>query len=308
MGIEASYKYKEINLNEEAAAEITTFLNRKKGEVFWALVQKEGMSNKEVAAAVDTTPTSFSNIVMKFDRFQYKLIESKSDGRKRCYYLTKLGWEYVDFINDSNRGAKQNEIIYYREEKNLVEQFMDAVGKLKACHGEKWEVVVNKILNNRIYCSENIGETEDEKLVNEIIFFIETALEKDYDGAVMRCMEVFSTSIILSECIEEYLKVFYAFSPFCKEMQQEETRNAIGRIFRLMIMDEEREWCEMEIQQLGLETYSHDLEIAIKQIKKYCHEQKEELIYEKLKQFMPVRDQLNFFLASWIGYYNKQKD
>ena len=54
MGLESTYKSNTTRLNEVDMAEITAFLNRKKGEVFWTLEKQEGLSNKELAIAVDT--------------------------------------------------------------------------------------------------------------------------------------------------------------------------------------------------------------------------------------------------------------
>ena len=159
----------------------------------------------------------------------------------------------------------------------------------------------------RILCSEDVGEAEDKRLINEIIFVIEMALEKEYDGSVDLCMKVLSPSVILSKRIEEYLQCFYAFTPFYKKFQQENEGNAVGRIFRMMILNGETNQYEQEIQRLGLEKKQGcQLEMAIQQIKKYCHEQNEELVYKKLQQLMPGRSQMNIFLASWICYSNEQ--
>ena len=103
MGLESTYKSNTTRLNEVDIAEITAFLNRKKGEVFWTLEKQEGLSNKELAVAVDTTPTSLSNIILKFENFSYSLIEGKSRGRKRCYYLTELAREYVCLYNETGK-------------------------------------------------------------------------------------------------------------------------------------------------------------------------------------------------------------
>lgn len=307
MGVESTYKSKAARLNEIDLAEITAFLNRKKGEVFWTLEQKEGLSNKELAMAVDTTPTSLSNIILKFENFSYSLIEGKSSGRKRCYYLTELAREYVCLLNETGKEVEKRTSIYQQEEWLLRQRFKEALEQLKVRHGEEWEAVIEDILIRRILCSEDAGNEEDKRLVNEIILAIEVALEKEYDGSVDLCMKLLSPSIILSKRIEEYLQCFYAFMPFYKKFQQEKEGNAVGRIFKRMILEGETNQCEREIQKLGLEKgQGYQLEKAIQEIKKYCHEQKEELVYEKLQQLMPGRGQMNVFLASWICYYNEQ--
>ncbi len=307
MGLESTYKSNTTRLNEVDVAEITAFLNRKKGEVFWALERQEGLSNKELAMAVDTTPTSLSNIILKFEKFSFSLIEGKSSGRKRCYYLTELAREYVCLLNEEGKEDDKKASIYQQEEWLLRQRFKEALDQLKMRHGEKWEAVIEDILIRRILCAEDVGDVEDKKLVNEIIFVIEMALEKEYEGSVDLCMKVLSPSFILSNRIEEYLQCFYAFTPFYKKFQQEKDRNAIGRIFRMMILDGETNQYEQEIQRLGLEKkQGYQLKTAIQQIKKYCNERKEELVYEKLQQLMPGRSQMNIFLASWICYSNEQ--
>lgn len=307
MGLESTYKSNTTRLNEVDIAEITAFLNRKKGEVFWTLEKQEGLSNKELAVAVDTTPTSLSNIILKFENFSYSLIEGKSRGRKRCYYLTELAREYVCLYNETGKEDEKRISVYQQEEWVLRQRFKEALEQLRMRHGEEWEAVVEDILVRRILCSEDIGEEEDKRLVNEIIFVIEMALEKEYDGSVDLYMKMLSPSIILSKRIEEYLECFYSFTPFYKKFQQEKEGNTVGKIFRMMILDERTNQYEQEIQKLGLETkQGYRLEKAIQQIKKYCHEQREELVYEKLQQFMPGRSQMNIFLASWICFCNEQ--
>lgn len=307
MGMESAYKNKTLGLNDVDLAEITAFLNRKKGEVFWALERQEGLSNKELAAVVDTTPTSLSNILLKFENFSYSLIEGKSRGRKRCYYLTGLAREYVCLLKEMGKDDEKKNSIYQQEEWLLRQRFKDALEQLKIRYEEQWEAVIEDILVRRIFCLEDVGEAEDKILVNEIIFVMETALENEYDGSVDFCMKVLSPSVILSKRLEEYLQYFYVFTPFYKKFQQEKEGNAVGRIFRMMILDGETKQCEQEILRLGLEKeQGHQLGVAIQQIKKYCHERKEELVYEKLQQLMPGRSQLNIFLASWICYCNGQ--
>lgn len=307
MGLESAYKNKAAKLGEVDIAEITAFLNRKKGEVFWTLEKQEGLSNKELAQAVDTTPTSLSNIILKFENFSYRLIEGKSCGRKKCYYLTELAWEYVYLLEETGKDDEKRTSIFQQEEWLLRQRFKEAFEELKKRHGEDWEYIIEDILLKRIFCLEDVGETEDKRLVNEIIFAIEMALEKEYDGNIDLCMKALSSSVILSKRIEEYLQCFYAFTPFYKLFQQEKEGSAVARVFKMMILNGETDECEQEIQRLGLEKeQGHQLEMAIQQVKKYCHEQREELIYEKLQQLMPGRSQMNIFLASWICYCNEQ--
>ena len=307
MGLESAYKKEKTGLTEVQVAEITAFLNRKKGEAFWALVRQEGQSNKEWAMSANTTSTSLSNIILKFGNFPYKLIEGKSSGRKRCYYLTELAREYVRLYSQLGKEDEQGTTIYQQEEWLLRQRFKDALEKLKMRYGEEWEVEFDNILVKRIHCLENAGKPEDEELVNEIIFVIETVSENEYDGSLELCMKMLSPSVILTKRIEEYLQCFHAFTPFYEKFQQEKERNAVDRIFRMMIFNRETSQYEQEIQRLGLEEKQvEQLEMSIQQIKKYCHEQDEELICGKLQQFMPGRDQLNSFLASWICHFNEQ--
>lgn len=305
MGIESTYKNE--SLNEIAVAEITTFLNRKKGEAFWTLEKREGLSNKEWAEASDTTPTSLSNIILKFENFPYKLIESKSCGRKKCYYLTELAHEYIYLIRESDKDDENKNSVYQQEEWLLRQKFKEALEGLKARHREEWEIVIEDILVRRIYSLEDISKEEDKKSVNDIIFALEMAIEKEYDRSVDFCMKLLSPSAILSKRIEEYLQCFYAFTPFYEKIQQETEEIAIYRIFEKMILEGKTNECEQEIQRLGLEKkQGYELEKAMQQIKKYCYEQKEEPVYKKLQEFMPGRKQMNIILAFWLCHYNGQ--
>ena len=307
MGLESTYKKKTPRLNEIDVEEITAFLNRKKGEVFWALERQEGLSNKEWAMAANTTPTSLSNILLKFEKFPYELIEGKSSGRKRCYYLTNLAREYVFLLSEKGKEDENSTTIYQQEEWLLRQRFKVALEQLKKRHVEDWEAVIDDILARRIYCLEDDADTEDKELVNEIIFVIEMATEKEYYLSLDLCTKVLSPSFILEQRIEKYLKCFYAFTPFYIRFQQEKERNAVNRIFRMMILNREASQYEQEIQRLGLEKIQeYRLVEAIQQIKEYCHEQNEELIYDKLQRLMPGRSEMNSFLASWICYFNEQ--
>lgn len=306
MGLKSAYEFETDNLDEVAVEEITAFLNRKKGEAFWALEKREGMSNKEWAVAANTTPTSLSNIVLKFENFHYKLINGESKGRKRCYYLTELAKEYVYLKERNEENDDKVSSVYQQEEWILGQQFKETLEKLKARNGEYYEAVIENILIRRIYGLEDVDKPEDRQLVYDLILVLETALEKEYDGTVDRCMKLLSPTAILSKRLEEYLECFYAFSPFYKKMQNAKEKNAVGRIFKTMILHGKTEMVETEMEELGLSEYGLKLEKVINQIKNYCHELMEEQVYEKLDQLMPVRKQMNYFLASWICYYNEK--
>lgn len=306
MDAKTAYESKPQQMDETALREINAFLNRTKKEAFWKLEEQEGMSNKEWAAAVPTTPTSLSNIILKFENFPYKLIEGRSSGRAKRYFLTELAKEYV-FIIKKERENENDIPVFQQEEWVLGQRFGEYLEQLKRQREEEWESVIDNVLLNRLY---GIGvdlEAEDERVVDALIAIIEKALEEDYDEAVNRCMKCLSPSGILQKRLEEYLRCFYSFSPFYKRLLQEENQIMVCRIFRIMIMNGKSEQCKAELQQLGLEENGVQLEKTIQWLKKICQGQTEEMIYKKLQQFMPGRGSMNVFLATWLCYSGEEK-
>lgn len=84
-----------IIIDEATENEIAEFLTKKRKAIMYALYEYKERSQRELADTVGTSPASLANILIKFEQFQFKLLDSRTFGKYRYYFLTKLGRAYI---------------------------------------------------------------------------------------------------------------------------------------------------------------------------------------------------------------------
>ena len=86
--IELATSYSE--LDEETEKVIDEFLTKKRKAILYALYGGKERPHKELADAAGTSPASLSNILLKFEQFPYKLLDSRTSGKYRYYFPHKI--------------------------------------------------------------------------------------------------------------------------------------------------------------------------------------------------------------------------
>lgn len=99
MGAENDRNSENNMLDALSCEKIARFLTPpKRGIVFRTLAAKEELSQGDLAKAVGSTATALSNLLSRFDKFEYKLLEVQNVGKYRYYKLSKYGRAYLEVV------------------------------------------------------------------------------------------------------------------------------------------------------------------------------------------------------------------
>lgn len=285
------------SLTDVEVAAIDAFLNRKKKEVFWALARAETATNKQLAEISGTTPTSLSNILLKFEDFPYTLFDVQQKGRNRYYSLSAVGQAYVRRKMKVMPGTEGGQIALH-EELRISQMLKDSIEQLKA-RNEEWHVVLDNILLKRIY---GIGEEyskEDEIIAEEFIKNLQRAIKNDYSEAIEKAMKLLESDILKCR-MEKFLSVFYAFLPFYRMLEKKENTFEIYEIFLLLLQGNFNDECRGRLNQIGLLEAGGPLADVIGTLGEKLAGKERKEIYTRLKAFVPEMDEIVLYFTPWF--------
>lgn len=200
---------KEIELTEEMTRSIDSFSSKKRMEAMNILYPYKKLAHGEFAKALNTSPTSLSNILLHFENFDYTLIDSISEGKRRLYYLTRLGREYVENSRRLKHDEEKGKII--RDSFQMVQKARESLNAFQVLT-ENWEIELEDALITRIECRQ-FSNDENQKAVNEFIKYTEWALVSDYDNQILNILKLLQDNNILQVRFSRFIEKFDLFRP-----------------------------------------------------------------------------------------------
>lgn len=200
---------KEIELTEEVKRYIDFFSSKKRMEAMEKLYPNKKLPHGELAKVMDTSPASLSNILLYFEKFDYALIDSVSEGKRRYYYLTKLGKEYVESCRKLEKGEEKVKNI--RDSFQMIQKAKESLDEFRALEDE-WEIALEDALIARIEC-QRVLESESQRAVDEFIKCVECALVSDYDNQIVNILKLLNDNSILRIRLSRFIEKFDLFRP-----------------------------------------------------------------------------------------------
>lgn len=200
---------KEVGLTEDIKRYIDFFSSKKRMEAMNVLYPNRKLSHGELAKAMDTSAASLSNILLNFENFDYLLIDSVSEGKRRYYYLTKLGKEYVESCRKLEKSEEKGKII--RDSFQMLQKAKESLNEFQALEDD-WEIELEDALIARIEC-QKIESDQSQKAVDEFIKFAECALINDYDNQIMHVLKLLQENTILQIRFSRFIEKFDLFRP-----------------------------------------------------------------------------------------------
>ena len=222
-------------LDEVCKQKISSFLTKSRMDVIEALVGNKKLNHGELANVLSTSVASLSNRLVKFEEFDYKLLDSKSEGKFRYYFLTDLCKRYLESCDRDN--AKQENVkIIQHEVLQLKQQLKDVLEEFQGLHEDEWEIEMDDALIERIECR-NISNSKSEKLIDDFIIGIEKLLLYGYDNYSIMVLQMLSQNNILQTRIARFMDQYEAFLPVLEECKNEENYmhvyDKLGNIVKL---------------------------------------------------------------------------
>lgn len=200
---------KEVVLTEDIKRYIDFFSSKKRMEAMNVLYPNKKLSHGELAKAMDTSAASLSNILLNFENFDYLLIDSVSEGKRRYYYLTKLGKDYVESCRKLEKSEEKGKII--RDSFQMLQKAKESLNEFQALEDD-WEIELEDALIARIEC-QKIESDQSQRAVDEFIKFAECALISDYDNQIMNVLKLLQENTILQIRFSRFIEKFDLFRP-----------------------------------------------------------------------------------------------
>lgn len=207
-------------LDEVCKQKISSFLTKSRMDVIKELYKNKKLNHGELAVALSTSVASLSNRLVKFEEFEYKLLDSTYEGKFRYYYLTDLCKSYLESLTKDNH-SQENVKIVQHEVLQLKQQLKAVLEQLQNIYEDEWEIELEDALIERIECRD-IASNEGEKLVDDFIIGIEKLLLYDYDNYSMMVLQLLSQNNILQARITRFMDQYEVFIPVLEEWKNEE--------------------------------------------------------------------------------------
>ncbi len=206
-------------LDEVCKQKISAFLTKSRMDVIRALAGNKKLNHGELALAIRTSVASLSNRLVKFDEFEYKLLDSESEGKFRYYYLTELCKKYLESCN-RDQATQESARILQHEVLQLKQRLKDLLEEFKNLYEDDWEIELDDALIARIECRE-IENSEGERLVDDFIIGIEKLLLYDYDNYSIIVLQMLQNSILRAR-VARFMEQYEAFIPILEAGNDEE--------------------------------------------------------------------------------------
>lgn len=299
MGIENDVNFENNKIDDLSSEKITRFLDPpRRCIIFNTLAVREELSQGDLAKAVNSNATALANQLSKFDKFEYKLLESHNVGKYRYYKLSKLGKAYLKTIGRTSSSEFEGES--NGEESLLLQEAEESIRELKELYDDKWKACFNKIVMRLVG---GRGITLDEKgetLVKRYLRCVEL-LSLQGNHMILNSVLALISDDILQDDIEVFMEYF---EPFIAVLNALERKKNIFEAYMLV----RAAFCEGE--EKSLESYLQAVEWSgsdfnkLKdkaQILKECvSEYSEEAVCRYFSYLLPDQEQLSIYIARCI--------
>lgn len=210
----------EPSIDNNICADITSFLKRKRKTIIEVLSENESLTHGELARAINSSSPSLSNMLIKFDEFDHRLIEIKNQGKYTYYSLTDLARAYVEkeYANakKGNQGEilRHDELLLFQETKNSLRQFQNEFR-------EDWEIEFDNELLRRIEWRPGIFGSFTNKSVNQFLSGIQFMIIKQYDSSYQKTLKLLDNNI-LERRLTKFSDICYPFANLLRLLQTTE--------------------------------------------------------------------------------------
>ncbi len=291
------------NLDEGERQKIDDFLSRKRKDVMNALYPDKRVSHKELAKKVSTSTASLSNILWKFENFDYQLLDSESEGRNRYYFLSDLGREYMDAYRREEEAVEKGKIIY-RESAQTMHQIKEFLKEFQCLYGDEWEMALEDGLLARIECK-SVPQDEGVKVLDNFIDCVEKVLIYDYDNNIVELMKLLSGNSILQGRFSRFIEKFDLFRPVLEVYENELDAFQMYELLETALK-KEKDKAKRYIEGLHWTDEYEKLCEGIGYIAECTAGKSKQHIYECLKRYLAGNGAVSAFLAREIFDNNKR--
>lgn len=292
--------YKKINsgYNEEIEKEISYFMSKRRRQVVETLYDKKRLSQGELALVMKTSAASLSNILLNFEMFEYQLLDSESEGKRRYYFLTDLGRKFVQSVYRNKQSINNGNVILHETFQDM-QSITSCLEAIKSKYEDDWEIALEDVLLAGIKYQE-VPVDDGEKEIYAFLHGIERVLVDDYENYSVRIMKLLYSNRILLRRFEQFLSIFEVFMPILKAWRKKLDSLQMYN-FLESIVTYDRSRAKQYIIQLQWEDGQYErLSELMQQIIKCAEKKDESEIYRYFNRFLAGEDMLGAILAKEV--------
>lgn len=299
MSIEKDDNFENNLLDALSCEKITRFLAPpRRWTVFNTLAVREELSQGDLAKAVDSNATALANQLSRFDKFEYKLLESQNVGKYRYYKLSKLGKAYLKVIGQTTSGEIEGESS--GEESLLLQDAEGSIKELKELYDDKWKSCFNKVVMRLV---SGRGITLDEKgetLVKRYLRCVEL-LSLQGNHMVLNSVLTLISDDILRDDIEVFMEYFEPFITVLNALQCKRNILEAYMLVRAAFCEGEEKTLDSYIQAVEWNGSDYNkLKNIAQKLKKCVSEYSEEEVCRYFSYLLPDQEQLSIYIARCI--------
>lgn len=279
--------------------DIDEFLTPKRRAVVFALAEDGEDNQGELAAKIDSTVTSLANIIQKFEKAPFKLLESVRAGKYRRYRLTELGKSYVESVRRGEGGESGEDLD--DGDRELFREAEISLACLRERYGEDdWQTKLDDALLWRIQKSNCLEDEAGEKLVNRYLACLERLQLRESYTAFDRVQELLEDKILKTR-VNTYLKRFQAFVLLPRQLEDKSASFDQRQTLRFAFNMRDSSEASICIKAAGWTLEEYDkLKDAAKTLRSFTAEYSEKQIYLLFQGLLPELDDLSFYLTQLI--------
>lgn len=299
MGTENNENPEKITLDALACEKITRFLMpQRRRDVFEALAARRELSQGDLAKIVASTATALSNQLLKFDKFEYKLLEAQNVGKFRYYRLSECGRTYLETICQ-NTGC-ENEYKSTSAENILLQEAENSIQEFKKLYTDKWKTSFNKVLVRLVNGRGSFLDEKGEMLVKRYLKCVELLNFEGNDAVLSSAMELLSDDILRDD-VEEFMEYFEPFIAILNVLKCEKKVLEVYMLVQMAFCGGEKKAIDDYIKAIQWNNGRYDeLKKTAEKLKECVSGYSEEDIYRYFSYLLPDQAQLSMYIARCI--------
>ncbi len=286
---------KSVVMDELAHEKITRFLApKRRGAVFSTLSGGRELSQGDLAKAVDSTATALSNLLSKFEKFEYKLLEVENVGRYRYYKLSEVGRAYLEAVGGPAEAETGS-----GEDRAIVQEAKEHLDAFKELYSDGWKTCFNGVMMRLIYGRGGELDEEGERLVSRYLRCVEL-LSLQSSPILSKALEELGDDILRDD-VEKFMENFEPFTAVLNTLMQGMEPLAVYMIVKAAFCTEEEKAPEAYMEAIGWKGGRYDeLRRTAEKLKVCVSGYGEEEIYRYFNRLLPDQGQLSLYIARCI--------
>ena len=285
-------------LPEDIRREIDVFLTAKRRAVVFALAEDGEDVQGDLAARIGSTVTSLANIIQKFDKFPYKLLESERSGKYRLYRLSELGKAYVEGGKQADTGPPDEDLD--DEERRLLREAETSLACFRERYKDDWKVKLDDALVWRIRSYKYLGDEAGEKLVNRYLACLEQLVMRESYVVFEKVLALLKDEILQIR-IEAYMERFQPLILVLRHLADKPASFDMRMMLRFAFNVRDASEAGEYIEAIGWKTSEYNkLKETAEELRGTAAGYGEKQIYLLFQGLLPDLDDLSFYLAQLI--------